>query len=42
MIRKMESTGSGWGVMLDDALAGVYANVVLNLLIIAMEFYSIV
>ncbi len=26
-IRKMEDTGSGWGVMLDDVLAGIYANV---------------
>lgn len=29
-IRKMEGIGSGWGVMLDDVLAGVYANVLLN------------
>ena len=26
----MEDAGSGWGVMLDDVLAGVYANVFLN------------
>lgn len=32
-IRKMESLGQGWGVMMDDVLAGVYANIVLQLYI---------
>lgn len=32
-VRAMESTGQGWGVMLDDVLAGVYANLVLQLLL---------
>lgn len=41
LIRKMEYAGTGWGVMLDDALAGVYANVVLNVLIIVIDFYEI-
>lgn len=30
-IRKMENAGSGWGVMLDDVLAGIYANLILNI-----------
>ncbi len=29
-IRRLEKIGQGWGVMLDDVLAGVYANVVLQ------------
>lgn len=29
-IRKLENIKGGWGVMLDDVLAGVYANVVLQ------------
>ncbi|OJU39489.1 MAG: phosphatidylglycerophosphatase A [Bacteroidales bacterium 45-6] len=29
-IRKMESVGGGWGVMLDDILAGVYSFIVLK------------
>lgn len=32
-IRRMERFKGGWGVMLDDLLAGVYANVVLQLVI---------
>jgi phosphatidylglycerophosphatase A len=32
-IRRMERFKGGWGVMLDDALAGLYANLVLQLLI---------
>ena len=30
-IRKLEAIKGGWGVMLDDVLAGVYANIVLHL-----------
>ena len=33
-IRQLENIKGGWGVMLDDVLAGVYANVVLQLWII--------
>jgi phosphatidylglycerophosphatase A len=33
-IRQLEKIGDGWGVMLDDILAGVYANIVLQVLII--------
>ena len=29
-IRKMENFGGGWGIMLDDVLAGVYANILLQ------------
>ncbi|MEM6319935.1 MAG: phosphatidylglycerophosphatase A [Bacteroidota bacterium] len=34
-IRKMEAFENGWGVMLDDVLAGVYGNVVLQILLYA-------
>ncbi len=30
-IRKLEAIPMGWGVMLDDVLAGIYANVVLQI-----------
>jgi phosphatidylglycerophosphatase A len=29
-IRKMELLSGGWGVMLDDVLAGIYTNVLLS------------
>ncbi len=29
-VRRMESIDGGWGVMLDDVLAGVYANILLQ------------
>ena len=29
-VRRMEKIGGGWGVMLDDVMAGVYANLVLQ------------
>ncbi|MBK8969496.1 MAG: phosphatidylglycerophosphatase A [Saprospiraceae bacterium] len=29
-IRRLEKIGQGWGVMLDDVLAGIYANLVLQ------------
>ena len=32
-IKKVESVSSGWGVMLDDLLAGIYSNVILHWLI---------
>ncbi len=32
-IRKVESLPGGWGVMLDDVLAGIYSNLVLQVLI---------
>ena len=35
-VRRMERFPRGWGVMLDDVLAGVYANVVLQLILWGM------
>lgn len=32
-VRRMEKFQKGWGVMLDDLLAGIYSNVLLHLLI---------
>jgi phosphatidylglycerophosphatase A len=29
-IRKMESLPGGWGIMADDVLAGIYANILVN------------
>ena len=37
-IRKMESLPGGWGVMADDVLAGVYANIILQILVIFRIF----
>lgn len=36
-IKRMEKMRKGWGIMLDDILAGIYSNIVLHLLI----FYKI-
>jgi len=33
-IKKMERFAGGWGVMLDDALAGIYANIVLQIILV--------
>ena len=33
-IRRAEALPSGWGVMADDLLAGIYANIILQLLIL--------
>lgn len=38
-IRRMESFPGGAGVMLDDVLAGVYANVVLQIAVFCMKFF---
>jgi phosphatidylglycerophosphatase A len=32
-IRRMEALKGGWGVMMDDVLAGIYANILLQLFI---------
>ena len=37
-IRKMEAIPGGWGVMMDDVLAGVYSNMILQLIV----FWNIV
>lgn len=34
-IRKMEKLNGGWGVMMDDMLAGLYANIILHLIVMA-------
>jgi len=31
-IRSLEAIKNGWGVMLDDVLAGIYANIILQIL----------
>ena len=36
-IKRMEKMKNGWGIMLDDILAGIYSTIVLHLLI----FYKI-
>ncbi len=38
-IRRLESLKGGWGVMLDDLLAGVYANCVLRLIVYGLTNY---
>jgi phosphatidylglycerophosphatase A len=37
-IRKMEELNGGWGVMMDDLLAGVYANLLLQLAVFTTSF----
>lgn len=37
-IRRMENLNGGWGVMMDDVLAGVYANLLLQLVVFATSF----
>jgi len=32
-IRRMEEIGGGWGVMMDDVLAGMYANLLLQIVV---------
>ncbi|MHA4810963.1 phosphatidylglycerophosphatase A family protein [Flavitalea flava] len=34
-IRKMEKLKGGWGVMMDDMLAGLYANLILQIIVVA-------
>jgi phosphatidylglycerophosphatase A len=36
-IRRMEAFKGGWGVMLDDVLAGIYANIVLQIAILIVN-----
>ena len=33
-IRRMEKFPGGWGVMLDDVLAGIYANIIVHIILI--------
>ncbi len=32
-VRRMEALGGGWGVMMDDVLAGVYSNLLLQIIV---------
>lgn len=32
-IRRLENVGGGWGVMLDDVVAGIYTNIILQALL---------
>jgi len=34
-IRKMEELKGGWGVMMDDMLAGLYANIILQVVVLS-------
>jgi phosphatidylglycerophosphatase A len=34
----MENLSGGWGVMMDDILAGAYANLLLQLVVFATSF----
>ncbi len=38
LIKKMEKFPGGWGIMLDDVLAGVYANILLQLVVLFKLF----
>lgn len=38
-IRRLESMKGGWGVMMDDLLAGVYANIMLRIIIYSISNY---
>jgi phosphatidylglycerophosphatase A len=37
-IRKLESLKGGWGVMGDDILAGIYSNLMLQIVVLAKLF----
>jgi len=37
-IKKLEKLNGGWGVMMDDVLAGVYANAIIQLFALSMTF----
>lgn len=38
-IRRLEKWPGGWGVMADDVLAGIYANIVLQIIIIFFNIF---
>jgi len=38
-IKRMELLKNGWGVMMDDVLAGIYANIILQILILIFKKY---
>ena len=37
-IRKMEALKGGWGVMMDDVVAGIYANVIIQLFFLVKTY----
>jgi phosphatidylglycerophosphatase A len=38
-IKRMEYIKNGWGVMMDDVLAGIYANIILQISILVLKKY---
>ncbi|HXG01484.1 MAG TPA: phosphatidylglycerophosphatase A, partial [Bacteroidota bacterium] len=36
--RQVERYGSGWGIMLDDVVAGIYANIATRVLVTLLYF----
>jgi phosphatidylglycerophosphatase A len=38
LIRKLEKLPGGWGIMLDDVLAGIYANILLQIVLLLKLF----
>ncbi len=37
-IKKLEKLSGGWGIMLDDVLAGIYANIILQIILLLKLF----
>ena len=37
-IRRLENLPGGWGVMADDLLAGIYANLIMQIIVISNIF----
>jgi len=40
-IKRTENLPKGWGVMFDDILAGVYANIILQCILIALRYANV-
>lgn len=38
-IKRLEALPGGWGVMLDDVVAGIYANIVLQITLIVVSVF---
>ena len=38
--KSLEKLSYGWGVMLDDAVAGIYANLTLQIIILGRKYYG--
>jgi phosphatidylglycerophosphatase A len=38
-IRSLEKLPGGWGVMFDDVLAGIYANVLLHVILFSLKYF---